>query len=171
MFGITPFGWLHTLGNLPAIRATAYIIFRFRCIKPKTVPGYIYFVSMLVGSLTVLLVAKAPISPAIALVTLLCLSGGYAANKLVFLGRLRIYIETILLNLTVFLLMAPSVSETLRRMPDGHPFVADPNSVVLEGALGIIAAIFVLALEAQITGRLHLARRYGIGRAQRAWRT
>ncbi|MEV4607143.1 hypothetical protein MRBLMR1_002130 [Neorhizobium sp. LMR1-1-1.1] len=150
MFGITPLGWLHTLGSLPAIPAAAYMIFRFGRIKPDSVPGYIYFVCMLVGSLTIFLVAKAPVSPAIALVTLLCLLGGYAANKLVFLGRLRNYIETILLSLTVFLLMVPSVSETLRRVPDGHPFVADPNSVVLKGAVGTIAAIFVLGLAVQI---------------------
>lgn len=150
MFGITPLGWLHTLGSLPAIPAAAYMIFRFGRIKPDSVPGYIYFVCMLIGSITIFLVAKAPISPAIALVTLLCLFGGYAANKLVFLGRLRNYIETIFLSLTVFLLMVPSVSETLRRVPDGHPFVTDPNSLALKGAVGIIAAIFVLGLAAQI---------------------
>lgn len=105
---------------------------------------------MLVGSLTIFLVAKAPISPAIALVTLLCLFGGYAANRLAFLGRFRKYIETLLLSLTVFLLMVPSVSETLRRVPDGHPIASDPNSIVLKGALGIIAAIFILGLVAQL---------------------
>jgi len=159
MFGITPLGWLHTLGSLPAIPAAAYMIFRFGRIKPDSVPGYIYFVCMLVGSLTIFLVAKAPVSPAIALVTLLCLLGGYAANKLVFLGRLRKYIETILLSLTVFLLMVPSVSETLRRVPDGHPFVADPNSVVLKGAVGTIAAIFVLGLAVQIYNLARLGDR------------
>ncbi|MBO0143353.1 hypothetical protein JZX87_19470 [Agrobacterium sp. Ap1] len=159
MFGITPLGWLHTLGSLPAIPAAAYMIFRFGRIKPDSVPGYIYFVCMLVGSLTIFLVAKAPVSPAIALVTLLCLLGGYAANKLVFLGRLRNYIETILLSLTVFLLMVPSVSETLRRVPDGHPFVADPNSVVLKGAVGTIAAIFVLGLAVQIYNLARLGDR------------
>ncbi len=159
MFGITPLGWLHTLGSLPAIPAAAYMIFRYGRIKPDSVPGYIYFVCMLVGSLTIFLVAKAPVSPAIALVTLLCLLGGYAANKLVFLGRLRNYIETILLSLTVFLLMVPSVSETLRRVPDGHPFVADPNSVVLKGAVGTIAAIFVLGLAVQIYNLARLGDR------------
>ncbi|TCM52565.1 hypothetical protein C8J36_1089 [Rhizobium sp. PP-F2F-G48] len=157
MFGITPLGWLHTLGSLPAIPAAAYMIFRFGRIKPDSVPGYIYFVCMLVGSLTIFLVAKAPISPAIAIVTMLCLFGGYAANRYAFLGRLRKYIETSFLSLTVFLLMVPSVSETLRRVPDGHPFVTDPNSVVLKGAVGLIAAVFVSGLAAQI----YCLARYG----------
>jgi hypothetical protein len=150
MFGITPLGWLHTLGSLPAIPAAVYMIFRFGRIKPDSIAGYIYFVCMLVGSLTIFLVAKAPISPAIALVTLLCLFGGYAAHILAFLGYVRKYIETFLLSLTVFLLMVPSVSETLRRVPDGHPIVTDPNSIILKGALGIIAAIFMLGLAAQL---------------------
>ncbi len=155
MFGISPLGWLHTLGSLPAIPAAAYMIFRFGRIKPDSLPGYIYFVCMLVGSLTIFLVAKAPVSPAIALVTLLCLFGGYAIHRLAFLGRSRKYIETFLLSLTVFFLMVPSVSETLRRVPDGHPFVTNPNSPVLKGALGLIAAIFILGVAAQL---YHLAR-------------
>jgi hypothetical protein len=161
MFGITPLGWVHTLGSLPAIPAAAYMIFRFGRIKPDSVAGYIYFICMVIGSLTIFLVAKAPISPAIALVTLLCLLGGYGVNKVTFLGRLRNYIETFLLSLSVFLLMVPSVSETLRRVPDGHPFVTDPNSIVLKGALGIIGAIFVLGVAVQLYYLARYSKRAG----------
>jgi hypothetical protein len=60
MFGITPLGWLHTLGSLPAIPAAAYMIFRFGRIEPNSLAGRIYFICMLIGSLTIFLVAKAP---------------------------------------------------------------------------------------------------------------
>src|SRR5690606_40824849 len=56
------------------------------------------------------------------------------AAKIRFLGRGGIYIETICLSLTAFLLMVPTVSETLRRVPDGHPFVTDLRSPLLLGA-------------------------------------
>lgn len=156
MFGISPLGWLHTLGSLPAIPAAAYMIFRFGRIKPGSMAGRIYFVCMLIGSLTIFLVAKTPIGPAIALVTLLCVVGGYVVHRLTFLGRVRKYVETLLLSLSVFLLMVPSVSETLRRVPDGHPIVTDPNSILLKGAIGALAALLVVGLAAQF---FYLAKR------------
>lgn len=156
MFGISTLGWLHTLGSLPAIPAAFYMIFRYGRVKPDSLAGRIYFICMLIGSFTIFLVAKAPVSPAIAVVTLLFLFGGYAAHRFTFLGRLEKYVETFFLSVTVFLLMVPSVSETLRRVPDGHPIAADPNSVILKIALGTIAAIFFLGL---ITQFFCLARR------------
>ncbi|UXS01185.1 hypothetical protein [Agrobacterium tumefaciens] len=158
MFGITPLGWLHTLGSLPAIPAAAYMIFRFGRIKPDSLAGRIYFICMLIGSLTIFLVAKAPVSPAIALVTLLCLIGGYTVHRLTFLGRLQKYVETLLLSLTVFLLMVPSVSETLRRVPDGHPIAASPDAIILKIALATVAATFLFGLAAQF---IYLARYAG----------
>jgi len=155
MFGITTLGWLHTLGSLPAIPAAAYMIFHFGRIKPDSLAGRIYFICMLIGSLTIFLVAKAPVSPVIAVVTLLCLIGGYTVHRLTILGRLQKYLETFLLSLSVFLLMVPSVSETLRRVPDGHPIAADPDSIILKVALGTVAATFVVGL---ITQFVYLAR-------------
>ncbi|QWK80686.1 hypothetical protein [Ochrobactrum sp. BTU1] len=149
MFGISTLGWLHTLGSLPAIPAAIYMIFRYGRVKPDSLAGRIYFVCMVIGSLTIFLVAKAPISPAIAVITLLCLVTGYTMHRFTFLGRLRKYLETLLLSLSVFLLMVPSVSETLRRVPDGHPIASDPNSIVLKAALGTVATIFVLGLATQ----------------------
>jgi hypothetical protein len=155
MFGITPLGWLHTLGSLPAIPAAAYMILRHGRIIPRSLAGRIYLVCMVIGGLTIFLVAKAPVSPAIAVVTLVVLGVGYSVSSMSFLGRFQTYLETLLLSLSVFLLMVPSVSETLRRVPDGHPIVTDPNSPVLKAALGTLAAILVLGVAAQC---LYLAK-------------
>jgi hypothetical protein len=70
MFGISPIGWVHTLGSLPAIPVAAYMFLRSGRITPRTVPGAIYFASMLVGGATVFLVAKKPVSNVIGLATL-----------------------------------------------------------------------------------------------------
>lgn len=155
MFGISTLGWLHTLGSLPAIPAAAYMIFRYGGIRPRSRAGRVYFVCMVIGSLTIFLIAKAPVSPVIAFVTLACVIGGYAVHRLTFLGRIEKYAETLLLSLSVFLLMVPTVSETLRRVPDGHPIVADPNSIILKIAIGAIALMFVLGLATQF---FYLAR-------------
>lgn len=150
MFGISPLGWLHTLGSLPAIPVAAYMIARRGRIVPRSVPGAVYFVSMLIGSLTVFLVAHAPIGDAIGVVTLLFLFAGYGVGLVPGLGRVARYAETVCLSVTAFLLMVPTVSEILRRVPDGHPFVTDLNSPVLLGAQASLLALLVLGLAAQM---------------------
>ncbi|MFJ3468139.1 hypothetical protein [Pseudomonas sp. NPDC090201] len=150
MFGISALGWVHTLGSLPAIPLAAWMLVRHGRIVPRSGAGVAYFVSMLIGACTVFLVAHQPISPVIGAVTLVLLLAGYGVGFIAWLGRAGIYLETILLSLTVFFLMVPTVSETLRRVPDGHPIVTDPNSPLLKGALGLIALALIVGVVAQV---------------------
>lgn len=150
MFGISALGWVHTLGSLPAIPLAAYMFIKHGRIVPRSRAGLAYFVSMLIGGLTVFLVAHQPISPVIGALTIVLLLAGYGVGFVAWLGRAGVYLETILLSLTVFLLMVPTVSETLRRVPDGHPIVTDPNSPLLKGALGFIALALVVGVAAQV---------------------
>ncbi|MFJ7792666.1 hypothetical protein [Pseudomonas sp. NPDC096950] len=150
MFGISALGWVHTLGSLPAIPLAAYMFIKHGRIVPRSRAGLGYFVSMLIGGLTVFLVAHQPISPVIGAVTIVLLLAGYGVDFVAWLGRVGVYLETILLSLTAFLLMVPAVSETLRRVPNGHPIVTDPNSPLLKGALGFIALVLVVGVAAQV---------------------
>lgn len=150
MFGISPLGWLHTLGSLPAIPLALYMFVRYGRITPRTGAGTAYFISMLIGAITVFLVARQPVSYVIAIATILFLLVGYGIVRLTSIGKAAIYIETICLSLTAFLLMVPTVSETLRRVPDGHPFVSDPKSPLLLGSLGGIFIILIVGVTAQI---------------------
>jgi len=154
MFGISPLGWVHTLGSLPAIPAAVYMFVRHGRIMPRSPAGAVYFFSMLIGAASVFLVAHQPISNAIGAATLVFLFAGYGVGRLP--GRAAIYAETILLTVTTFLLMAPTVSETLRRVPDGHPFVTDLKSPLLLGAQATLLVLLIVGLGAQI---LYLRRR------------
>ena len=142
MFGISPIGWIHTLGSLPAIPLAVYMLVRYGRIVPRSTAGTVYFFSMLIGAMTVFLVAHEPVSYVIAIVTLILLLTGYGIERF-SPGRAAKYIETISLTLTVFLLMVPTVTETLRRVPDGHPFVTDLKSPLL---LGFQASLFVMLI-------------------------
>ena len=155
MFGISPLGWVHTIGSLPAIPLAAYMLIKHGRIVPRSRAGLAYFVFMLIGALTVFLVAHQAVSPVIGAATLVLLLAGYGVGYVAALGRARVYLETVLLSLTVFLLMVPTVSETLRRVPDGHPIVTDPESPLLKGALGLIGVTLVVGVIAQI---IHLRR-------------
>jgi len=150
MFGISPLGWLHTLGSLPAIPLALYMLARHGRIMPRTIAGMAYFVFMLIGAATVFPVAHQPASDGIAVATIALLLTGYGIAHLAVAARVASYIETVCLSLTVFLLMVPSVSETLRRVPDGHPLVTDPKAPLLLAALACLFAMLLAGLAVQI---------------------
>lgn len=155
MFGISPIGWVHTLGSLPAIPLAIYMFARHGRIVPRSIPGAVYFVAMLIGAVTAFIVAHQPVSYAIGAVTLVLLFAGYGIGRTSILGRAGRYLETISLTLTSFLLMVPTVTETLRRVPDSHPLVIDLKSPLLLSAQASLLGILVLGLTAQI---VHLRR-------------
>ena len=150
MFDISPLGWLHTLGSLPAIPAAAYMFARHGRIVPRSAPGIVYFIAMVLGCATVFLVAKQPVSYAIGIVTLLLLFGGYGIAHLRGIGRAGVYVETVCLSLTAFLLMLPTVTETLRRVPDGHPLVTDLKSPILIASQASLLIVLIVGLTIQI---------------------
>ena len=156
MFGISALGWIHTLGSLPAIPAALYMLARHGRIVPRSRPGVVYFIGMLVGAVTVFLVAHQPVSYGIGAVTIIVLLAGYGVEPILGETRLARYIQTICLSLSAFLLMLPTITEILRRVPDGHPLVTDLKSPLLLGAQGALLVVFVIGLTAQI---IHLARK------------
>lgn len=156
MFGISPLGWVHTLGSLPAIPVAFYMFARYGRIVPRSGLGLVYFVSMLIGAVTVFLVAHGPPGYVIGAATIVLLLVGYGAGWFSGLGGAARYIETISLSLTAFLLMLPTVTEILTRVPDGHPFASGLNSPLVRGSHAGLLAILVVGLSAQI---IYLRRR------------
>lgn len=155
MFGISPLGWLHTLGSLPAIPAAAYMFAAHGRIVPRSLAGTIYLVSMLIGAATVFFVTRMPAGHIVGALTLLLLIVGYTIGRTPLPTRVVAYVETIVLSVTAFLLMLPTVTEILRRVPDGHPFVTDLKSPLLLGVQASILAALVIGLTSQI---IHLRR-------------
>jgi len=158
MFGISPIGWVHTLASLPAVPVAAYMFIRHGRIVPRSKPGIAYFIAMLVGSVTIFPIAHMPASNIIALVTMALLFIGYGVGRTTIVGRATKYVEVITLSLTAFLLMLPTVTETLRRVPDGHPIVTDLNSPILKGAQGALLATLLIGVTAQVSYMRRQAR-------------
>ncbi len=163
MFGISALGWVHTLGSLPAIPLAAYMFARHGRIVPRSKPGLAYLVFMLLGAGSVFLIARQPVSNAIAVLTLVLLLAGYGIGRIRSLGRAGVYVETILLSVTAFFLMLPTVSEVLRRVPDGHPIVTDLHSPLLIGVQVSLLLALVVGVTAQV---LYLRRQAAPLRAE-----
>ncbi|WP_238119851.1 MULTISPECIES: hypothetical protein [unclassified Xanthobacter] len=150
MFGISPIGWVHTLGSLPAIPLAAWMLARHGRIVPQSRAGSGYLVAMTIGALSAYAVAKAPVSAAIATLTLLALAVGYGISRLESPGRLLSALQTFSLSFSVLLLMVPTVTETLTRVPDGHPWAASPAAPLVLGAQGTVLALFLIGVAAQM---------------------
>jgi hypothetical protein len=163
MFGISPLGWVHTLGSLPAIPMAVYMFARHGRIVPRSRAGAVYFFSMLIGGVTVFLVARESVGYVIGSVTLLLLLVGYGVGRRPTRGRVVVYVETISLTLTTFLLALPTVTETLRRVPDGHPLVTDLKAPLLLEAQGALVIALIIGVAAQL---FHLRRQRQIAIAQ-----
>ena len=157
LFGISPLGWVHTLGSLPAIPVAIYMFTRHGRIVPRSIPGAIYFASFLIGGVTVFVIATQPVSYFIGAAALALLFGGYGVGLISGLGRAGRYIETIFLSLTAFVLMVPTLKETLTRVPNGHPIVASPQSPILIGSELCVVLTLIVGLTAQM---LHLRKRH-----------
>lgn len=149
MFGISPLGWIHTLGSLPAIPMAVYMFARYGRIVPRSVAGRVYFVAMLIGSMTVFVIAHQGISYVIGIAALVLLLAGYGVAYLPMPGRSGTYLETFCLTLTAFVLMVPTVTETLKRVPEGHPLASDPKSPLLLGAQAVLFVALIAGLIAQ----------------------
>ena len=148
--GISPLGWLHTLGSLPAIPLAAYMLLRHGRIVPETKAGRAYFWFMLLGVLTVYPIAHQPVSSIVATVTLVVLLLGYGISRWPRAKRFGKYVETVSLSISVFLLMVPTVSESLRRLPVGDPLVTDLKDPLLLGAQGALFLALIVGIPFQL---------------------
>jgi hypothetical protein len=54
------------------------------------------------------------------------------------------------LSISVFLLMVPTLSESLRRLPVGHPLVTDMKDPLLLGAQGALLLALVIGVPVQM---------------------
>ena len=167
MFGISPIGWVHTLGSLPAIPLAVYMFARHGRIVPRSTAGVAYLVFMLIGAATVFLVAHEPVSYVIGTATIALLLAGYGIGRISFFGPAGRYAETIFLSLTAFLLMLPTVTEILRRVPDGHPFVTDLKSPLLLGFQASLLVVLIVGLTAQLIYLRRQGKRAAIASSNR----
>ena len=148
--GISPIGWIHTLGSLPAIPLAAYMLVRHGRITPETNTGRAYFWSMLLGALTAYPIAQQPLSTVLATATLVFLFLGYGLAKWRPAARPWMYVQTVSLSISAFLLMIPAVTESLRRLPVGDPLVTDLKDPLLLGVQGTLFLILIVGVPLQL---------------------
>lgn len=142
---LSPLGWFHTLGSLPAVPIGLALMIRHGRIDPSSLWGKIYLLFMFIGAISGVLVIRDAPGVAISILSLGSLVTGALVRFVTPLGRHRGWIETVAMSTSLFTLLLPSVTETLTRLPAGHPIADSPQApLVVAFQLTLLVALIVV---------------------------
>ena len=82
--------------------------------------------------------------------TVLVLAVAALAGKTRVFGRTSAYVETVSYSATVLLLMIPTVTETLTRVPPSAPWVASPEAPVFPPLYSVLLVLFLIGVSLQV---------------------
>jgi hypothetical protein len=148
---MSPLGIFHTAVSVLPIGFGLYAFVRDGKIDLKTRVGKLYWLTMLIGSVTALgFIPEKGFGPPQVL-TLLTLGLLFAAT-LTLRGRWRGegYVQTVSLSLSYFLLMFFTTTETLTRLPKGDPFASGPTDPALMPVRLVLLVVLAIGLTLQV---------------------
>ena len=146
VFALTPLGLFHTLVSLVCVVAAFVALFREGEVSPRRPWGRIYLVTLLITTLTGFPIFRnGQVGPPhiLGVVTLVVLALAALAGRTRVFGRASLAVETVSYSFTVFLLMIPTVTETLTRVPPSAPWVASPEAAVFPPLYLALLVVFV----------------------------
>ena len=76
--------------------------------------------------------------------------GGFVLERLNLFGRFSVYFQAITYSATILFHMIPAITDFLRRLPVGDPFIDTFDLAVLEGFHFTFLGLYVLGVAAQI---------------------
>ncbi len=152
-FQLTPLGLFHTLVSLVAVVLALIAILREKGISPKAPIGKAYLISLVISTVTGLPIFRSgKIGPphVVGVLTLIVLAVAAIAGMTTLFGRAARYVTTISYSFTVLLLMIPTVTETLTRVPPGAPLVAGPEAPIFKPIYSALIVMFLIGITIQV---------------------
>ena len=154
-FRLTPLGLVHTLVSIVCVLFAVAAVVVERRIDPHTFLGFGYVVTLWVTTLTGFPIFRSgKVTPPHVLgwiTAAVLVIAALAGNSSVF-GRFSAYVEAVSYSFTVLLLMIPTFTETLTRVPVGAPWVASPDAPVLRGIYSVLFVVFLIGVTLQVRG-------------------
>jgi uncharacterized membrane protein len=150
---ISLFGAFHTAISLSAVGFGFWELARRGRIDLRSLGGKLYAAAMLIGSVTAFGIFRhGGFTPghALSAITLVLLGVAGLAATTSWFGRFAAYVETFSLSASFLLLWVFTTTETLTRLPAGHPIAAEPQSPLLMAVHGALLLSFVAGIAWQI---------------------
>jgi uncharacterized membrane protein len=152
-FGLTTLGVFHTLVSLVALFCGFYSLAKYNEVSLKNRVGQVYLVATFITAATGLFIFQhGGFGPphVLSILTILALIVGTVASTTRLYGRASRYIQVIAYSSTVFFHMIPGFTETLTRLPLGHPIAASQDAPLLQVIDATLLVIFLIALAFQL---------------------
>ena len=153
---MTLLGWFHTIVGVIALISGFYTIFKYKVISLEEPSGKLYLISTLIvagSALGIYNQGGFGIAHMLAVLTLIALLGGVIMEKGKLFGSFSKYFQALGYTSTLLFHMIPAITDFLRRLPVGDPFIdsfEDPLlmnfhlSFLLIYLIGLIAQTFWL---------------------------
>ena len=153
---MTLLGWFHTIVGVVALISGFYTIFKYKVISLEEPSGKLYLISTLIvagSALGIYNQGGFGIAHMLAVLTLIALLWGVIMEKGKLFGSFSKYFQALGYTSTLLFHMIPAITDFLRRVPVGDPFIdsfEDPLlmnfhlSFLLIYLIGLIAQIFWL---------------------------
>lgn len=133
---MTLLGWVHTVLGVVAIVSAVMCLYRYHFLSVNTRSGKIYVaVTVLVAGSALAIYNQGGFNVAhmLAILTLAALGFGYVMERWKPFGDLSVYAQALGYSSTLLFHMIPAITDFLRRLPAGDPFVDSFTHPLLQG--------------------------------------
>ena len=155
---MTVLGWFHTILGILAVLSGFYTLYKYKIITTEESSGKLYvLVTLLVAgsALGIYNQGGFGIAHVLAVLTLIALAGGYIMEKFKWFGSFSKYFQALGYPSTLLFHMIPAITDFLRRLPLGDPFIDSFEDPLL---LNFHTAFLVIYLVGLVTQMVWLKR-------------
>ena len=150
---MTLLGWFHTILGILAVSSGFYTLYRHRVISTEESSGLLYvLVTVLVAgsALGIYNQGGFGVAHVLAVLTLIALAGGYIMERFKWFGSFSKYFQALGYTSTLLFHMIPAITDFLRRLPVGDPFIDSFEDPLLLNFHTAFLFIYLLGLVAQM---------------------
>ena len=150
---MTLLGWFHTILGMVALVTAFYTLFKYKMISLASKSGKLYVLMTIVvagSALGLYNQGGFGIAHWLAVLTLVAVSGGIVMEKFKWFGRFSIYFQALGYSSTLLFHMIPAITDFLRRLPLGDPFIDSFEDPLLAGFHQAFLLIFLVATALQM---------------------
>ena len=148
-----PLGWFHTILGIGALMSGFYTLIKYRVVALTHRSGKLYALLTLIVAGTALGIYNQGgfgIAHNLAVLTLVALAGGVVMEKTRLFGSFSKYCQALGYSSTLLFHMIPAITDFLRRLPVGDPFIDTLEDPLLRQFHLTFLAIFVVGVIAQV---------------------
>ena len=146
-------GWFHTILGIGAVVSGFYTLIKYRVVSLTHRSGKLYvFLTLIVAGTALGIYNQGGFGIAhnLAVLTLVALAGGVVMEKTRLFGSFSKYCQALGYSSTLLFHMIPAITDFLRRLPVGDPFIDTLEDPLLKQFHLAFLAIFVVGVIAQM---------------------